>query len=449
MSLSRIFVLISLFAISTAVLAAPGAEPASTAATISVASAVVMAPPKSNSPADIAAATQAYIDRLDAGALARSDSYFEGGYWLQLWNYLFGLALAWWFLSGGISVWMRNQAEKFTHIKTVHVVLYTLQYVVLTALIGLPLNWYQGYYREHEYGLSNLGLMAWFGEQGKGLLVGLIAASILLVIVYAVIRKARKTWAIWGSVVGVIFLAVMLMVGPVFIAPIFNDYQPLENGQLKAEILSMARANGVPADNVYQFDASKQSKRISANVSGLMGTTRISLNDNLLNRSSAATIKAVMGHEMGHYVLNHGPKMLLSFGLVLVLGFVFVKWGFRRFNRPQWGVRDETDIAGLPLLAILFSTYFFVMTPVTNSIVRANENEADLYGLNASGEPEGFSEGILSLSEYRKMKPGYWEEILFYDHPSGYHRIYASMRWRAEHLPSVKVSTVKPATAEK
>ncbi len=291
------------------------------------------------------------------------------------------------------------------------------------------------------YGLSNLSLGGWFGEQGKGLLVELVVASILLAIIYAVIRKARKTWAIWGSVVGIIFLAVMFMVGPVFISPIFNDYTSLKDGPLKSEILSMARANGVPADNVYQFDASRQSKRISANVSGLLGTTRISLNDNLLNRSSEATIKAVMGHEMGHYVLNHGPKMLLSFGLVLVFGFAFVKWGFRRFNRPQWGVRDETDIAGLPLLGILFSTYFFIMTPVTNSIIRINETEADLYGLNASGEPEGFSEGILSLSEYRKMKPGYWEEILFYDHPSGYNRIYASMRWRAEHLPSFRDPT--------
>ena len=81
---------------------------------------------------------------------------------------------------------------------------------------------------------------------------------------------------------------------------------------------------------------------------------------------------------------------------------------------------------------LLFSCYFFLLTPATNSLVRSIETEADLFGINASSEPEGFADGILSLSEYRKMKPGYWEEVLFYDHPSGYNRIYAAMRWRAE-----------------
>ena len=144
-----------------------------------------------------------------------------------------------------------------------------------------------------------------------------------------------------------------------------------------------------------------------------------------------------MGHEMGHYALNHGPKMLISFGIVLVIGFAFVRGVFDRVNRPSWGIRDVSDIAGLPLVVALFSIYLFLMTPVTNSIIRGNEAEADLFGLNASRRPDGFSEAILGLSDYRKMKPGYWEEMIFFDHPSGYNRIHMSMQWKAENLESL------------
>ena len=135
---------------------------------------------------------------------------------------------------------------------------------------------------------------------------------------------------------------------------------------------------------------------------------------------------------MGHYVLNHGPKILVSYGILLVLGFAFVRWAFERVNRPSWGIRDVGDVAGLPLMIALFSIFFFLVTPLTNSIIRINEAEADIFGLNAARRPDGFAEAILGLSEYRKMQPGYWEEIIFFDHPSGYHRIYQSMMWKKE-----------------
>ena len=97
---------------------------------------------------------------------------------------------------------------------------------------------------------------------------------------------------------------------------------------MKSTILSMARANGIPADNVYIFDASRQSNRISANVSGFLGTTRISLTDNLLNDCTPSEVLAVLGHEMGHYVMNHIAILLTWFGLLALVGFAFVDWAF-------------------------------------------------------------------------------------------------------------------------
>jgi len=382
---------------------------------------------------DVDAATQAYIDRLDAATLEQSNSYFEGGYWLQLWNFLFGLIVAWFLLQTKLSVKMRDLGRRITRFRFLHNIFYMLQYILLVSVISFPLSIYQGYFREHSYGLSNLSFGGWLGEEFKGLLISLVMVSLVVAIIYAVVQRARKSWAVWAAVISIGFIMFSAMIAPVYLAPIFNDYTTLEDGSLRTQILSMAHANGVPADNVYQFNASKQSKRISANVSGMFGTTRVSLNDNLLNRSDPATVKAVMGHELGHYVLNHSMELIINLGIVITLGFMFLKWGFKRFARPASGIEGEDDIAGFPLVIALFAVFFFVMTPVTNSIIRSGETEADYFGLNASNEPEGVAEGILSLSEYRKMKPGYWEEIIFYDHPSGYNRTHAAMQWKKEH----------------
>jgi STE24 endopeptidase len=386
---------------------------------------------------DPEAATRAYLDRLQGDARAKSDAYFEGGYWLLLWNLLYGLVVAWVLLSTGMSTRIREFAECRTHRKNLQTLIYVLAWVPLGALLAFPLTIYEGFYREHQYGLSNMTFLAWLGEQGIGVGVDMVISGIAVTGLYAILRRVPQTWWAWGSVAGAGFIMLLIMAGPVFISPLFNTFTPLPEGPIRNEILALARANGIPAENVYVSDASKQTKRVSANVSGLFGTTRITLNDNLLNRTTPAEIRAVMAHEMGHYVLNHGIKHTVSFSLLLLGGLLFIKftwdWAFARYG-ARFGVRDITDPAGLPLLAALFSVYIFLATPVQKTIIRTAETEADLFGLNAAREPDGFAEAIYKLSEYRKMDPGPFEEFVFFDHPSGHTRIYAAMRWKAENL---------------
>jgi STE24 endopeptidase len=172
-------------------------------------------------------------------------------------------------------------------------------------------------------------------------------------------------------------------------------------------------------------------------VSGALGTERITLNDNLLNRASLEEIEAVMGHEMGHYVLNHVYKGLMELGIIIVIGFALVAWLFERLRaryEAKWQVRGIADPAGLPLVSLLFAAYLFAMTPVLNTIVRTQEYEADVFGLNTARQPDGFAQISIKLSEYRKLDPGPWEEKIFFDHPSGRTRIYTAMRWKAENL---------------
>ena len=141
-----------------------------------------------------------------------------------------------------------------------------------------------------------------------------------------------------------------------------------------------------------------------------------------------------MGHEMGHYVLNHGYKMLVSFSVLVAIGFALTGWAYPRLAgryRDRWRVGHIDDPAGLPLIALVFSAYLFALTPLVNTIIRTNEYEADVFGLNAARQPDGFAEAALLLSDYRKMHPGPLEETIFFDHPSGHTRIFTAMRWKA------------------
>ncbi|MFZ0689977.1 MAG: M48 family metallopeptidase, partial [Acidobacteriaceae bacterium] len=315
--------------------------------------------------------------------------------------------------------------------------LYWVQYLVVITLLGFPLEFYESYVREHKYGLATQTFGPWMGDELKAFLVSLVLGAIAVVILFAIVRKLPRTWWIWGAAATLALTILSVAIAPVYIVPIFNKVQRLNDPKVTAPILRMAHANGIPANNVYEIDASRQTTRMSANVSGFGNTMRITLNDNLLRRGSPEEIQAVMGHEMGHYVLNHIPKSILFIAIVDVLSFVYLfyglQWALGRWG-DRWQVHDVGDPAVLPLVMLLGGILFFVLTPVLNTQTRVQEKEADMFGLNASRQPDGFAQAAIHLGEYRKMRPGKLEEFIFFDHPSGYNRIHSAMLWKSENL---------------
>ena len=393
-------------------------------------------PAPSAQPFDINPAVNAYLAKMPPAQRARSDAYFEGGYWLILWDFLVTVVGMWVLLHFRWSARMRNLAERITGFRALQTALYWIQFVIVAFVLTFPMTMYEGYFREHKYGLLNQTFGPWMRDQAVGLAVGLILGAILVVPLFGLVRRLGTSWWVWGAALMIVFFAFVSLIAPVYISPLFNQYKKLEDPRIKDPILSMARANGIPATDVYEFDASKQSNRVSANVSGFGSTQRISLNDNLLKRCTLAEIETTMGHEMGHYVLNHAYKGLVMIGVVIVIGFAFLNWGIRSAlarRGTQWDIRGITDVAVLPLAVIVFSFYFFLMTPLTNTISRSMEYEADMYGLNAARQPDGEANVDLMLGEYRKLDPGAIAEVVFFDHPSGRTRITAAMRWKAEH----------------
>lgn len=395
---------------------------------------------------DPVAATNAYLATLPPAERARSDAYFEGGYWIGLWSFLISAAILILLLRTGWSRKMRDRAERLTRARPLQTFLYWIQFSLVLFVLSYPWSLYVGYVREHKYGLATQDFAGWMGDQAKGLAISLVLGGLAVVTLYGVVRRLPRTWHVWGAAVGIAFLIIGTLITPVFITPIFNKVTPLTDARVREPVLSLARANGIPADNVYVVDASKQSKRISANVSGLLGTTRISLNDNLLNRTSLPEIEAVMGHEMGHYVMNHSYRIITFYVIIITLAFAFLKWAFSKVSArwgAAWGIRDIGDTAALPLVGLIFSIFFFLLSPVMVNFVRSIEGEADIFGLNAARQPDGFAQASVRLSEYRKLDPGAFEEWLYYDHPSGRQRIFAAMRWKAEHEADYTSSQIR------
>ena len=386
---------------------------------------------------DVKAATDAYLAKVPPDKKARSDAYFEGGYWFLLWDFLLGSAVLIFLLQSRLSARLRDWAARVSSWRGVQDLIYFILFLLITTILQFPLAVYEGYFREHKYGLATQTFGPWMRDQLVGLAVGAVLGGIAVMGLYALVRRLGKNWWVWGTVASIVFSAILALISPVYIAPLFNTYNKLQDPKIKNPILSMARANGIPATDVYEVDASRQSTRVSANVSGFLGTERITLNDNLLKRCSPEEIQAVMGHEMGHYVLNHVYKGLLFFSVLFIIGFALLNWGMQwalaRWGE-QWGAREITDVAALPLAVLLFMIFFFVLTPVTNSWIRTEEYEADIFGLNASRQPDGEAEVDLKLGDYRKLDPGPIEEIIFFDHPSGRTRITAAMRWKAENM---------------
>jgi STE24 endopeptidase len=384
---------------------------------------------------DVDKATEAYLNLLSPEQRKLSNSYFEGGYWLQLWELLWNAGACVLLLVTGASGWMSRLSQRVSRRKWISTPIYVVQFVIGLYVLDLPLSIYTDFLREHQYGLTEQSFGGWMSDQLIILMANAVIFAVAVTAIYAAVRRTGARWWVWATGLTFVVLMTVQLIAPVYLEPLLNDYKPLPEGPVREAVLSLARANQVPTNHVEWFDASKQTTRISANVAGLLGTTRIALNDNLLNKTSLPEIKAVLGHEMGHYVLNHEWKGSIFLAMIFGLAMALLAVTFDRALK-RWGGRlkltDRADPAALPLAVLLISLILFLLTPIQNLITRSYEGEADAFGLNASREPYGWAMSAMRLSTYRKLEPGKFEEFLFYDHPSGYERVRAAMIWQKE-----------------
>ena len=219
-------------------------------------------------PFDADAATRAYLATVPADLRARSNAYTEGGYWIQAWSFLLSSAILIVLLHAGISRRFRDWVERRTRRRPIRTLLYYWALTLTATILTFPWTVYVGFVREHAYRLATQDFTGWLRDQAVALAVTLVLGGLAVVILYEVLRRFPRAWPVLGGAVSLLFIVIGALIAPVFIAPLFNRYTLLTDVRIRERVLRMAHANGVAVDRVYVMDASRQTTRISANVSG-------------------------------------------------------------------------------------------------------------------------------------------------------------------------------------
>ena len=333
--------------------------------------------------------------------------YSQTRYALYFVGTAYGLLALWGVLASGLSARLRRMTQplRFSFFRLAGY--YALLTLVLLA-VHAPLTWYSGYYLEHAYGLSSQSFPAWAGDLAKGAAVDLATTVPILWVLFRLIGRSPRRWALWfwGALIPII--AFGIFAAPLVVDPLFNKFTPLPPGPLKTRIEALAAKAGIPNAPIYVEDKSKQTHSTNAYVTGIGSSARIVLWDTTLARMPEDQIVAVVGHEMGHYVLKHLYwGFALSVGgllLGLPLAQKFAEAMLSRFG-PRWGVSGLTDYAAAPALLLTVALFSFLLAPVTNGASREIEHQADAYGLQVTGNRPAMARAFVSLSEQNLSDP--------------------------------------------
>ncbi len=387
-------------------------------------------------PFDPAAATAAYLATLSPAAHARATAYTQGGHWLLLWSWLVSVVAALVIIRSGVLARTEAGLQRRKPRPILVSLLISGLYILLDAVLELPWEVYAHWWREKAYGLTSQAFSGWLTEQTIGLAISVVVTSLFLAVIYAVIRRSPRWWWAWAGGVAAVFILAALVLAPIYIEPIFNHYTPAPPGPMRDAVVALAKKADVPSDKIFIFDGSRQSNRYTANVSGLFGSARVAMSDVMFKKGAdLAEVRGVVGHEMGHY--RQGPLILAGpFALLAIVAFGLTHLLFAPAARLLGArVAGIGDPAGLPVLMAVIATLGLVGTPVTSTLTRWIEADADSFSLRVANEPDGLAKALVQTIEYRASSPSNLEEFLFYDHPSVEHRVRKAMDWKAAHPP--------------
>jgi STE24 endopeptidase len=382
---------------------------------------------------DPQAATAAYIDSLGPEALTQAAAYTVGNHWLLLWNLLVSALIAWLIVRSGVLDRVDAKLGGRGHNLKAFVI--AAAYFLVANLLSLPWSLYEEWWRELAYGRTSQPLGDFLGQAALGLAIFAIIVGLFAVGMYALMRRAGRLWWVWSGGFTAFALSALLLAGPLFIEPLFNDFEPVPAGEVRDALVVMAQEAGVPEDRIFVYDGSRQSNNFTANVSGIAGSARIAISDVAFKGASLDEVKAVTGHEIGHYVLGHVWRTVIVLSVLAVLFFFIVDRAFPSFARAFGSRAAVSDPRGLPVLGFMASLLLLLAQPVLNGIVRLGENEADQYSLETVNLPDGLASALVKTAEYRDPRPGELQEVLFYTHPSVERRVRRAMEWKASHVP--------------
>jgi STE24 endopeptidase len=310
------------------------------------------------------------------------------------------------------------------------VFLYVLMLTLISKAIGTPLEYYE-FRLEHRYNLSTQRFGSWLWDEFKGFILGLIMATIVVELLYALMRQTQQHWWIiaWAVFLGLMIL--LAQVAPIVLFPIFYKFEPLENEELKRRLVVLSERAGTRVRGVYKWHLSEKSKKANAALTGLGATRRIILADTLLDNYSDDEIEAVLAHELGHHVHRHILKSIFVQAGITLFGFwlanAVLTFAVERRNMFE----TMSDFANLPLLILVATVLSFLLMPALNAYSRFNERQADRYCFKSVATVQPFISSMNKLAEQNlaEKTPSRWVEWLLHSHPAITKRVSAAEAW--------------------
>ncbi|MDE2620485.1 MAG: M48 family metallopeptidase [Sphingomonadales bacterium] len=375
--------------------------------------------------------TARLVDGLGADRLAMAASYTRGNEIISVVGLGVTLVLLWLIVRSGLLDRVSARTAGWRRWASIMAVCFT--FLLADTVLSLPWTLWTDWQREHAYGLSTQPLGDYLGQLALSALLSAVLVSAFMVGVYALIRRTGARWWLWGGLFSGLAATALLLAGPMLIQPMFNQFTPVPPGPVRTALERIADDVGIPHDRIFMYDGSRQSDRFTANVAGIGPTARIAISDVAMKNASLDEVRAVTGHEAGHYKLGHIWRQLALIPLLAMLILFVVDRVFARAASLMGSRASLSDPVGLPVFVALGSIAALLATPVTNAVTRLGESEADAYSLRHVNAPDALATALIKTAEYRYPRPHPLEEVLFYTHPSVERRVLRAMEWKARH----------------
>ena len=380
---------------------------------------------------NVDAATARYIDSLGPAALQKAYDYTVGKEWMLLWGLLVAAVVTWLIVRSGILG--RVEAKLRQRAFALRALVVGAVYLVVSAILTLPWTLYEDWWREKSYGRTAQPIGDYLLQGGISIVITAIFGGIFLMLLYLLIRKAGRTWWLWSGALTAVVLAFAMLIAPILIEPLFNKYEPVPPGKVRDAVVEMAGRAGIPPQKIYMYNGSRQSNNFTANAGGVGNTARVAISDVAFKNASLEEVRAVTGHEIGHYVLKHSWWGILFFSVLAVVLFWLADRLYPRFARAFGTDAAIGDPRGVPVVIFVASLFGLLAMPLTNTFSRTLETQADIYSLQTENLPDALSTALVKTAEYRYPRPSAVEEVIFYDHPSVEARVHRAMEWKAAH----------------
>ena len=377
------------------------------------------------------AATARYIDSLGPAALEKAHHYTIGKEWMLLWSLAVAALVTWLIVRWGVLD--RLEARLGNKRRNVSAFVVALVYFIVSTILTLPWTVYSSWWREKGYGRTSQPFTDWLLQAGIAAVVTSLVAALFFMGVYWLMRRAGKRWWVWSGALSAVVFAFVILLAPVLIEPLFNKYEPVPPGQVRDAVVEMAQRAGIPPDKVFMFNGSRQSNNFTANAGGVGSTARVAISDVAFKNASLDEVRAVTGHEIGHYVLKHTWWGILVYSIAAIILFWIADRTFPWFARRFGSSARLSEPRGIAVLMFMVSLFGLLTLPIFNTFGRALESQADAYSLRTENRPDALSTALVKTAEYRYPRPNAVEEFVFYDHPSVERRVHTAMEWKAAH----------------